>query len=171
MSTPVELMKAIRSGILPDVIAVLDAGVHVEIMDGQGDPGLPLAIACFLGHAEIVRELLKRGAKANLPDNRVPTSPLSMALRNRKTEVIKVLIEFGTEIPEGVVTGLSDEDLALARWKAQIFGDGSQEDPIVEEIEMVKCYGTDTVVLEADILRAAREIAEKSEKEKGDKKS
>ena len=170
MSTHAELMKAIRGGKLPEVIAVLDAGVSVEIADGQGDPGLPLAIACFLGYPDIVRELLKRGAKANLPDNRVPTSPLSMALRGNRTEVVKVLVECGTEIPDGVVTGLSDEDLALARWKAQICGDGMEE-PVIEEIEMIKCYGTDTVVLEADILRAAREIAEKADKEKSEKKS
>ena len=100
----------------------------------------------------------------------MPTSPLSMALRGNRTEVVKVLVEFGTEIPDGVVTGLSDEDLALARWKAQICGDGMEE-PVIEEIEMIKCYGTDTVVLEADILRAAREIAEKADKEKSEKKS
>ena len=171
MSTHAELMKAIRGGKLSEVIAVLDTGVSVEIMDGQGDPGLPLAIACFLGHAEIVRELLKRGAIANQPDNRVPTSPLSMALRGRRTEVVKVLVEFGTEIPDGVVTGLSEEELALARWKAQICGEGGMGEPVIEEIQMTRCYGTDTVVLEADVLRAAREIADKAEREKAEKKS
>ena len=48
----------------------------VELDDGQGDPGLPLGIACFMGFVDIVRELAKRGAKVNLPDNSVQTSPL-----------------------------------------------------------------------------------------------
>ena len=57
MSLSNDLMKAIRSGNLRKVVAALDAGAPVELDDGKGDPGLPLAIACFMGHAEIVREL------------------------------------------------------------------------------------------------------------------
>ena len=87
-----DLIKAIRTGRLKDVVQILDAGTAVELDDGQGDPGLPLAIACFMGHADIVRELALRGAKINFKDNSTPTSPLSMALRGKKTEVIKVLI-------------------------------------------------------------------------------
>ena len=120
-----------------------------------------------MGHAEIVRELVLRGAKINFKDNREPTSPLSMALRGAKTEVIKVLIELGAEIPDGVDTGLTDQELMLARWKAQHFGastaaNGEKIDtPVVEEIQMVGCYGTDTSVLEADVMRYARELDSK----------
>jgi hypothetical protein len=54
----------------------------------------------------------------------------------------------------------------LARWKAQQFGTAKTSEtglslPVVEEIQMVGCYGTDTAVLEADVMRAAREMAEK----------
>ena len=55
MTPPLDLLKAIRTGQLAAVVAALDAGAPVELDDGKGDPGLPLAIACFLGHAEIVR--------------------------------------------------------------------------------------------------------------------
>ncbi|MBP7525991.1 MAG: hypothetical protein KA779_14600, partial [Propionivibrio sp.] len=65
MTQAADLIKAIRTGKLSEVIAALDAGAQVELHDGQGDPGLPLAIACFMGHAEIVRELAIRGAKVN----------------------------------------------------------------------------------------------------------
>jgi len=161
----VDLIKAIRGGKLSAVIAALDAGAQAEMHDGQGDPGLPMAIACFMGFPDIVRELAIRGAKVNFPDNSDPTSPLSMALRGKKTEVVKVLIELGVELPAGVQTGLTDQELTVARWKAQHFG--AATDPsgkavhAVEEIEMVSCYGTDTSVLEADVMRYAREIDRK----------
>ena len=165
MSSADDLLKAIRGGKLREVVAALDAGAPVELHDGKGDPGLPLAIACFLGHAEIVRELLLRGAKPNVADNRSPTSPLSMALRGGKKEAVKVLVELGAVVPEGMQTGLTDEEMMLARVKAQHFGaiSGAEKDglPVIEEIKMVGCYGTDTAVLEAEVLRAALEQAEK----------
>lgn len=166
MSPPTDLIKAIRTGLLSEVIAALDAGAQIELHDGRGDPGLPLAIACFMGHAEIVRELAIRGAKVNFADNRVPTSPLSMAMRGGRTEVIKVLIEMGAEIPPDVQTGLTDQEIILAKWKAQHFGasvgDAPHPDtdlPVIEEIKMVSCYGTDTGVLDAEIMSAARKMA------------
>jgi len=162
----VDLIKAIRTGLLSEVIAALDAGAQVELHDGKGDPGLPLAMACFMGYAEIVRELILRGAKVNFADNREPTSPLAMALRGGRSEVVKVLIEFGGEVPPGVETGLNDQELMLARWKAQHFGASGtdqtgQDLPVIEEIKMVGCYGTDTGVLEADIRRFVREMDSK----------
>ena len=161
--TPPDLIKAIRTGKLSEVIAALDAGAQVELLDGQGDPGLPLAMACFMGHAEIVRELVQRGAKVDFPDNKQPTSPLSMALRGRKKEVVKVLIELGATIPPGVDTGLTEAELSAAKWKAEHFGAAlskgetpGKRHSIVEEIKMVGCYGTDTGVLEAEVVRAAQ---------------
>ena len=90
-----------------------------------------------------------------------------MALRGGKAEVIKVLIEFGAEIPTDVKTGLTDQELMLARWKAQHFGanqatnTAGSEAPVIEEIQMVGCYGTDTGVLEADAMRYARNLNRK----------
>lgn len=168
MNPDVDLIKAIRTGLLSEVIATLDAGAEVEMHDGKGSPGLPLAMACFMGFAEIARELILRGAKVNFTDNREPTSPLSMALRGGRTEVVKVLIELGAEVPPGVKTGLTDQELMLARWKAQHFGVSSSSSAqagkdlnVVEEIKMVGCYGTDTSVLEADIKRFVREMDNK----------
>ena len=165
MTSPIDLVKAIRTGRLADVIAALDAGAQVELHDGQGDPGLPLAIACFMGYADIVRELITRGATINFPDNRAPTSPLSMALRGRKTEVVKTLIELGVEIPPDTETGLSGDELMQARLKAKHHEVNVSKLSLlpanlddVEEINMMGCYGTDTAVLEADVLRAAREM-------------
>jgi hypothetical protein len=46
-----------------------------------------------------------RGAKVNTPDNSQPTSPLSMAIRGKRTEVVKALIELGAQVPPGMHTG------------------------------------------------------------------
>lgn len=168
MSTTADLIKAIRTGKLSEVIAALDAGAQVELHDGPGDPGLPLAIACFMGHPEIVRELGIRGAKINFPDNREPKSPLSMAIRGGKTEVVKVLIELGAEVPPDIQTGLTDQELMVAKWKAQHFGASTSGAhpagsafPEVEEIQVLSCYGTDTDVLNAEMRRAVEEMTKK----------
>ena len=167
MNTGIDLLKAIRSGRLQEVRAVLDAGAPVELIDGRGDPGLPLGVACFIGYADIVRELVGRGAKVNTPDNAQPTSPLSMAVRGNRSEVIKTLIELGAEVPQGMKTGLTEQEMLIARWRGQHFGaktaagGHNQEPPVFEEIEMISCYGTDTAVLDADMIRAAREMEKK----------
>lgn len=171
MSAAIDLLKAIRTGRLEDVRRVLDAGAPVELDDGRGDPGLPLGVACFMGYVDIVRELVGRGAKVNLPNNAQPTSPLSMAIRGGRTDVVKTLIELGAEVPPGMKTGLSQQDLTLARWRGQQYGSlsgragemsgMSSDQPVFEEIEMPRCYGTDTAVLDADMVRAAREMDKK----------
>ena len=168
MSPPVDLVKAVRTGLLSEVIAALDAGAHVELDDGHGNPGLPIAMACFMGHPEIVRELALRGAKINFSDNRETTSPLSMALRGGKTEVIKVLVELGVEVPADIQTGLTEQELMLCKWKAHHFGaaqtavDPTENSfPPVEEIQVLSCYGTDTGILDAEMRRAVEEISKK----------
>jgi hypothetical protein len=164
VSSELLLLKAIRSGRLADVQAALAAGAPAELADGQGDPGLPMGIACFMGFGDIVRELVKHGGKVNLGDNRLPTSPLSMALRGGRTEVFRTLVELGAEVPTGMSGGLTEQELTLAQWKAQRDGylvgsaeSGVDEAPVIEEIEAQSCFGTDTQVLEADVLRAVRE--------------
>ena len=165
-----ELIKAVRSGDLEKVRALLEAGNPVELDDGQGVPGLPLGIACFMGHVAIVRELVKHGARVNLADNNAPVSPLAMATRGKRTDVVRLLVELGAEVPPGMPTGLSPQELIAAQWQAQrsdlrTAPAGTADDaPHVEEIVMSKPFGVDTTVLEADVLRAAREMEEKRRK-------
>ena len=162
MTTQLALIKAVRTGNLADVKAALDAGVSAELSDGQGDPGLPMGVACFMGFTDIVRELVRRGARVNVEDNMAPTSPLTMALRGKRTEVIRTLLELGLRLPHGVETGLSDNEVMLAQWKAHRDGHALVEQheatQVIEEIDVVRCVGTDTQVLEADVLRAARNM-------------
>ncbi|MCA1938320.1 MAG: ankyrin repeat domain-containing protein [Dechloromonas sp.] len=164
MSSQLMLIKAIRNGKLADVKAALDAGEPVELDDGNGEPGLAMGIACFMGHADIVRELAQRGAQVNLADNRLPTSPLSMAIRSKRTEVVRTLLELGATLPEGMECGLTENEVMIACWKAQRAGLTVQEKlepvalPDIEEIDMTGCAGTDTLVLEADALRMAKDM-------------
>lgn len=156
------LIKAIRSGDLAAVRQLLASGIPVELNDGQGVPGLPLGIACFMGHTAIVRELVSHGAKVNLADNGEPVSPLSMAIRGKHTEMVRLLVELGAEPPKGMSCGLSDQELIAARWQA--YRDGMRPAPPsddlgvlpeIEEIVMSRPFGVDTTVLEADVIRAA----------------
>jgi ankyrin repeat protein len=170
VSTQDALIKAVRSGHLVEVLAALEAGAPVEIDDGSGVPGLPLGIACFMGFTDIVRELVRRGGKVNIADNREPISPLSMAIRGGRNEVVKLLIELGAEVPAGMNTGLNEQELAQAKYMARVYSSipahhlaGDQ--PVIEEIIMPKAFGTDTTVLEADIIRAVREAEEKKKQQ------
>lgn len=164
MSSQLALIKAIRSGQLAAVRQALDAGEPVDADDGQGEPGLALGMACFMGHAEIVRELVQRGARVNLDDNRLPTSPLNMAIRGKRTEVVRTLLELGTDLPPDLPCGLTENEIMIARWKAQRDGLAPAVEldpaalPQIEEIDMVACKGTDTLVLESDALRLARDM-------------
>lgn len=166
MSGQLNLIMAIRSGRLAKVKALLDAGVAVD-PDGDadaGDPGLVMGIACFAGFVDIVLELVERGAIVNLPDNSIATSPLNMALRGGKTEVVRVLIELGAELPDNMKTGLSEHDILLAQLKAQRAGKATQKtlealgvQHEFEEIQVLSCFGTDTQVLDAEMMRAIRD--------------
>lgn len=159
MDSQLLLIKAIRSGKLADVQAVLDSGGCVELDDPSGTPGLPMGIACFMGFVDIVRELAQRGAQLNSPDNTEPTSPLSMAKRGNRNEVARTLIELGAQLPEGMSVGLTEHEIMLAQWKAVRDGHVAQaahQGPVIEEIDAKGCFGTDTMVLEAEALRAAK---------------
>ncbi len=162
MDTQLLLIKAIRSGRLAEVQAAFDSGVRLDASESAADAGLPMGVACFMGFVDIVRELVQRGAKVNLPDNNLPTSPLNMAIRGKRTEVLRTLIELGAQVPDGMQTGLADEEILVAQWKAQRDGHVAPADQDkslelhVEEIEMPRCFGTDTQVLDAEVMRAAR---------------
>lgn len=165
MSAKDDLLKAIRSGQLAAVQLALDTGAGAEIGDGSCAPGMPLGIACFLGHCDIVRELVRRGARVNAADNRDPTSPLSMAVRGRRPEVVRLLIELGANVPDGMPTGLAPEDVAAAQWIAGHLAEQAAAGDIeVEEIVMTRAIGTDTTTLEADAIQRA--IAMEAEKKR-----
>jgi len=110
------LARVVRSGRLEEVVQFLECGLG---RDRPAELGLGLAMACFLGHREIVRELVKRGAPLNLPTGLADASPLAMAGKGKQKKTIQLLVALGARIPDGFDTGLSDEELAAARAKAK----------------------------------------------------
>ncbi len=164
MSAELKLIKAIRSGRLAEVRALLDEGMVSELDVDSSEPGLAMGIACYAGFVDIVRELAERGARVNLPDNSNPNSPLNMALRAGKPEVVRTLIELGAELPDGMKTGLSEHDLLLAQLKAQRAGKATKKtleslgvQSEFEEIQVSSCFGTDTQVLDAELMQLMRD--------------
>lgn len=152
-----DLLKAIRAGRLKDVRAALDAGAAI---DDEGQPGFMLGMACFLGHADIVRELVSRGAQVNTADNAAVTAPLAMAVRGRHKEVVRTLVELGAQVPPGMQVGLGEQELKAAQWIAFRDGHAKQDSDHaaisgeVEEIHFARPSHVDTQVLEAEALRA-----------------
>ncbi|PKO36313.1 MAG: hypothetical protein CVU33_19105 [Betaproteobacteria bacterium HGW-Betaproteobacteria-6] len=102
MSMHSALRRAIEKGNLQAVIAALDHGALIEEADMHGDPGLPMRIACFQGHADIVRELIKRGADIHAPNAQGAGGPIRTAARGKHTHIVELLMEHGAEVPEDV---------------------------------------------------------------------
>ena len=94
-----DLLKAVRAGSLKYVKAALKAGASV---DDEGQPGFMLGMACFLGYADIVRELVAHGALVNTENNAAVTAPLAMAVRGGHKEVVRTLVELGALVPDGM---------------------------------------------------------------------
>lgn len=176
-----DLIRAIRQGNLAETISALDHGAHPETRDDHGDPGLPLRMASFNGHDDIIRELVHRGADVNLSTAKMVGAPISLAVRGGKKETVRLLIELGAEVPPGLQTGLSLQEILAAQGiahkrakKARIAppplpGEEEAMAPLwplpegaqVEEIELTGCAGVDTNVLDADVMRLAEEKSPK----------
>lgn len=103
-----ELRKAIEQGSLSAVMLALDAGAEIEHADVHGDRGLPLRLACFKGNADIVVELLRRGADIQSPNAHGTGAPIRMAARARHDGIVRLLIEHGAELPQDMKKEFTD---------------------------------------------------------------
>lgn len=149
-------LEAVKAGDLKRVLEMLDADIDPDLRGADGPPGLPLAMASFLGHVGIVRALVRRGAAIDPPPG-VPAvaAPIRMAARGKRTEVARTLIEMGAHLPADLDVGLRPEEIAIAQQVAQHLalaaGAGEQAGMAhIETIEMQGLYGTDTNVLELE---------------------
>ena len=84
------MQSAIKAGSLSRVLATLSK-FRFALEKPAGNGLTPLAQAAQLGHAEIVKALLERGALANAVD-KVSQTPLMHAAQNGHTEAVRVLI-------------------------------------------------------------------------------
>lgn len=113
-------IKAIHSGDLAAVIAALEAGADIEAADAHGYPGLALRTACFHGHLGIVFELLKRGANVRAVSYEGAGAAVRAAVRGRRPDIVRLLLEHGADLPHGVNVGLSHEEIFQAQLMATI---------------------------------------------------
>lgn len=111
-TTPQDLVFAVRSGKLSEVVARLETGIGRQ---RPADLGLGLAMASFLGYRDIVRELVKRGALLNLPPGLADASPLAMAVKGGQRKTTRLLIALGAQIPPGLDVRLTEEELKEAK--------------------------------------------------------
>lgn len=94
------LRTAIEQGNLDAVQDALARGADVEEADMHGHRGLPLRLACFLGHAAIVTELLRHGADVNAANGEGSGGPIRMAARGNHPGIVELLTAHGAASPE-----------------------------------------------------------------------
>jgi ankyrin repeat protein len=60
-----------------------------------GEDQTPLAYACMLGYADVVRFLIEKGADVNVRMGKDGETAIYWAVEENKLEVIRLLVEFG----------------------------------------------------------------------------
>lgn len=104
------LFDLARQGRTEQLAAYVDAGAPANLADPAGNTLLMLA--AYHGHADLVRELARRGADVDRLNDR-GQSPLAGAVFKGEQDVIDALLEHGADPDAGTPT---------ARESAQIFG-------------------------------------------------
>lgn len=102
-----------RHGETARLLAFVEAGLPVDLVNGSGDSLLMLA--AYHGHAETVRALVGRGADAEKRNDR-GQSPLAGAVFKGYGEVVAVLLEAGADPDAGSpsarqIAAMFDRDL------------------------------------------------------------
>lgn len=105
-----QLLDLARHGHTEQLVVYLEAGAPVDLTDPAGNTLLMLA--AYHGHADLVRELGRRGADVNRLNDR-GQSPLAGALFTKEPAVVAALLEHGADPDAGEPS---------ARATAQIFG-------------------------------------------------
>ncbi|NLG20244.1 MAG: ankyrin repeat domain-containing protein [Actinomycetales bacterium] len=105
-----QLFDMARQGRTEQLAAYLDAGAPVDLTDPSGNTLVMLA--AYHGHADLVRELGRRGADVDRLNDR-GQSPLAGAVFKGDPDVVAALLEHGADPDAGEPT---------ARATAELFG-------------------------------------------------
>lgn len=89
------LMRATAEVSVELVAELLASGANPRIPDRNG--WNPLAEACLLGHAKLVQLLINSGADVNQADTALGFTPLFVAAREDRAEVVRILLEAGAD--------------------------------------------------------------------------
>jgi hypothetical protein len=99
------LYKAAGSGDIATVKALLDQGTDVNEKGGGGilNDSNALDVASAMGHTDVVRLLLDRGANVDKASGNMGWTPLSSAAYKGHTDIVQLLIERGADINRAIV--------------------------------------------------------------------
>jgi ankyrin repeat protein len=92
-NTPI--FAAALNGQYEAVVALLDAGANANVCSSTGYQSNPLHGAADSGSASIARVLLQHGALVDSRGQQDKVTPLMVAAKNNKVEVLRVLLEAG----------------------------------------------------------------------------
>ena len=100
-----QLYMAAGNGNVKEVEALLNKGVDVNEKGGGGllNDSNALDAASSMGHVDVVKLLLDRGAKVNAAHGNMGWTPLSSAAWHGNTDVVKLLVERGADIDKAIV--------------------------------------------------------------------
>ena len=93
-----------RGGDLPALVRVLDAGVPVNLTNSAGDT--LLILAAYHVRAEVVRELLRRGADHARVNDKGQTA-LAAAVFRRDGDIVTALLDAGADPTHGARSAVS----------------------------------------------------------------
>jgi len=93
-----ELLDAANNNKLDKVKEALDKGANVNAK--TFDDWTALQLVSWNGHAEIVFELLEKGADVNMNDNEDGSTALQLASRYGHTEIVSMLLNYGAVVNE-----------------------------------------------------------------------
>lgn len=128
---------------LEAVRALTKCGAEVNTVSACG--GTPLSEAASLGYMEIVRFLLSAGAQLHVPGQTEPV--LHEAVRSKKAEMVRLLVEAGADV--NAVSDLGETPLHLA----------ADSDECLEIVQVLVTAGADPkakCVFDETPLAAAR---------------
>ncbi len=96
--TDLDIFEASAASVLSRVQALI--AQQPDLINAYAPDGFqPLGLAAFFGHTSIAEFLLSKGAMVNSPSqNRMHVMPLHSAIANRRTEIIKLLLDHGADV-------------------------------------------------------------------------
>lgn len=109
------LLEAARTGNLDDAQEAIEDGADVKCIDCHGNLDLPIRIAAYHGHDQVIRLLLQHGADVNAPNYEGLSAPLRLAAKAPHRETIETLISFGAFVSPSVLGLMPDDRASLIR--------------------------------------------------------
>jgi ankyrin repeat protein len=112
-----DLRNAVYDADLAEIESLLDAGIDVNLRDGEDDTALMWA--ADEGFIDVVRLLLGHGADVNITGG-LGWTPLLMAAQTNRVEVVRVLLQAGADVTAQTSGSYVWTALFIARRNANI---------------------------------------------------